>query len=172
MKIVENGIPNLSESSFLTKIDSSGAYLNVPGRNPPSTEDNWNYSNIRIGADDDFVMLAKLKIEGSGSEAQFILNDNDNFGFDGGSNNIFADPPSIFRTSIIVGDYNTHNNNLFYFKVERKVGTIKIFINEIEVASNTNYDVAITKFRWRPWRGTLKIYEWTISGSSFLSSTD
>ena len=113
-------------------------------------------------------MLAKLKVDGSRSAASFFINDLDNFGFDGSSNQIFTHSNSAFITDFVQSNKGTHHDNLFYFKVERKLGTIKFYINEEEVASTANYNVAISRFFWRPWRADLKIYDWIVSSPSLL----
>jgi hypothetical protein len=167
--MVANGVQmadtRLQNSNLVTQSVTNGPdYLIVPGSATPTHTDNWNMDNLPIGANDDFVMLAKLKVDGSGSAASFFINDLDNFGFDGGSNQIFTHSNSAFYTGFVELNKGTHHDNLFYFKVERKLGTIKLYINDEEVASTANYNVAISRFFWRPWRATLKIYEWTVAG--------
>lgn len=169
VKIVENGIQTTDTRlrDFLTQTDSAGAYLSVPGRETATPTDSWNIYNLPIGANDDFVMLAKLKVDGSGSAAGLIINDGDSFGFNGwNTNKIFA---SGAFSGVVQTNYGTHSDNLFYFKVQRKLGTIKFYINEQEVASFANYNVGISKFTWSPWRADLKIYEWTVTSPSLLN---
>ena len=176
VKIVENGIQTsdtrLRNSNLVTQSDTAGAYLSVPGRASPTSADNWNVYNLPIGANDDFVMLAKLKVDGSGSGASFFINDLDNFGFDGNSNQIFTHSNSAFYAGFVEVNKGTHHDNLFYFKIERKLGTIKFYINDEEVASTANYNVAISRFIWSPWIANLKIYDWTVSGPSLLNFND
>ena len=177
VKIVENGgqisDTRLRNNNLVTQSDTAGTYLSVPGRATATSADNWNVYNLPIGANDDFTMLAKLKVDGSGSAASFFINDLDNFGFDGSSyqivNHLFTHSDSAFYTGFAELNKGTHHDNLFYFKVERKLGTIKFYINDQEVASTANYNVAISKFFWRPWRADLKIYDWIVSSPSLLN---
>ncbi len=170
VKIVENGIQTTDTRlrDFLTQTDSAGAYLSVPGRETATPTDSWNIYNLPIGANDDFVMLAKLKVDGSGSAAGLIINDGDSFGFNGASNSNGIFGSGAF-SGVVQTNYGTHSDNLFYFKVERKLGTIKFYINEQEVASFANYNVGISKFTWSPWRANLKIYDWIVSSPSLLN---
>ena len=177
VKIVENGIQTTDTRlrDFLTQTDSAGAYLSVSGRANGTPSDFWNIYNLPIGANDDFVMLAKLKVDGSGSAAGLIindLNDGDSFGFngattDGSTTNVIFGSGAF--SGVVRSDFGTHSDNLFYFKVERKLGTIKFYINEQEVASFANYNVGISKFTWSPWRANLKIYDWIVSSPSLLN---
>ncbi|GFH47752.1 hypothetical protein CTEN210_04227 [Chaetoceros tenuissimus] len=170
VKIVENGVQTsdtrLRNNNLATQSDTAGAYLSEPGRATATNTDNWNVYNLPIGTNNDFAVLAKLKVDGTGSAAGFIINDGDLFGFNGctNSNGIFGE--GAF-SGVITSHFGTYSD-LFYFKVERKLGTIKFYINEQEVASFANYNVSVAKFSWRPWRAELKIYDFTISGPSLL----
>ena len=174
--IVEDGSQTtdlrLRDSTLASETDSDGTYLAVLGRESATNEDNW-IVNIPIQADDDFVILAKLKVDGSGSAASFFINDLDIFGFDGGAsgsvNKVFTESNSAFHTGFVEADYGTYNDNLFHFKVERMNGTIKFYIDGQEVASTASYNVSISKFMWRPWRANLKIYDWSIWSPSIES---
>ena len=182
VKIVENGVQTsdtrLRNSNLVTQSDSAGAYLSLPGKatptsadNSPTGADNWNIDNLPIVANDDFVLLAKMKVDGSGSGASLIINDLDFFCFDNATpNNISGGrSTSAFNPGVVQANYGTHNDNLFYFKVERKLGTIKFYINGHEVGSTANYNVVVSKFWWRPWKADLKIYDLSVSGPSLLN---
>ncbi len=160
----------LQNSNLVTQSVTNGPdYLIVPGSPTATHADNWNVSNLPIGANDDFVMLAKLKVDGSGSAAGFIINDGDLFGFNGSTNSNGIFGGGAF-SGVITSNFGAHSDNLFYFKVERKLGTIKCYINEQEVASFANYNVGVSTLTWRPWRAVLKIFEWTVSSPSLLES--
>ena len=175
VKIVENGVQTsdtrLRNDNLIMQSDAAGAYLSVPGRAYATSADNWNIDNLPIDTNDDFVLLAKMKVDGSGSGASLIINVLDMFCFDNATPNHISggDSSSAFNSGFVEANYGTHNDNLFYFKVERKLGTIKFYINGHEVGSTANYNVVVSKFWWRPWKADLKIYDLSVSGPSLLN---
>ncbi|GFH44485.1 hypothetical protein CTEN210_00959 [Chaetoceros tenuissimus] len=144
--------------------DDDGEYWFVTGSDPASDNDNWNIT-LPIDMGEDFVTIAKLKIErlSSKSSAVGFYLDDDYFGFDGAGGPIFTHNNGFD----IVDNPKRFLDDVFTFKVERSRGHhIKFFINDKFVGDKRGYNKAINTLTWRPWRGNLKIYDWTFIPSS------
>ncbi|MBG89482.1 MAG: hypothetical protein CMO80_21660 [Verrucomicrobiales bacterium] len=130
-----------------------------------STGSHYIFADKGIGQSD-FTVRARLMLEQlNGSAAAFVFGD-DKFGFEGGHRRMFLQGPR-FTSGPTIGepmDFITPGKP-FEFVAARK-GNVLTFVIDGKEVFRTPYDVTdIRAIGLRPWRTTMRIYDFSIEGN-------
>ena len=136
--------------------------------------DNMLYSSFYVN-DDDFHIKAKLsleKLEGTTSIFWFF---NNHFGFDSNSDQadlkerLFIYSPKLDSVIYLEkAEKFIEKGSPFNFEAIRKEGSISFYINQEKVAEEPvkNFSEPLQgNIAFRPWRNTMRIYNWSIKGN-------
>ncbi len=129
------------------------------GRLEGSGMGNYLYAarSIREG---DFVLAARISLDAlNHTAASFMLDDN-HFGFDGGGNRLFVEGPAFGPTRYIgPATAPITPNKPFLFEVRRTNQQLRFSIDGREVWSTEFTSSGIGRFALRPWRSTMRVYD-------------
>ncbi|MBZ0258158.1 glycoside hydrolase, partial [bacterium] len=113
-----------------------------------------------------FHIQAKLAIHNlQGSAASFVVDkEGSNFGFSGGSGKPFIEGAFFQSSSKTLGALPIEEGKPFQFDVVREDGRITFSINETLVYEMESPQDVINQVGFRPWRSTMRIYDFSIQG--------
>lgn len=135
-----------------------------------STGSHYLFANRGIGPGD-FEVRVRLSLDAlNGSAAAFVL-DNNKFGFEGSHRRMFVQGPQ-FADGLTIGepeDFITPGRP-FDLRVSRTGKTLTFRIDD-EPVWETEFDVKeIKSIGLRPWRATMRIYDFSIEGNLIEAS--
>lgn len=130
-----------------------------------STGKHYLYAQTGIGAGD-FAIRARLSLDALNRSAAALVIDGNQFGFEGAHGKMFVNGPD-FGAGRPIGepsDFFTAGEP-FDLLVTRTGGKLRCFIDDREVWSGSIRTGEISTVGLRPWRATMRIYDFTITGS-------
>ncbi len=169
-EIVTNG--NAENAIVMGKKWTKGmGFLECSGKG--DNFDNMLYSSFYVN-DQDFHIKAKLSLEKLDATTSIFWFFNNHFGFDSSSENpdlqkrLFIYSPKLDSVIYLKkADKFIIPNEPFTFEVIRKNAIVSFFINKNKIAEQAadNFSQPLKgAIGFRPWRNTMRIYDWSISG--------
>ncbi|MHC4201730.1 MAG: exo-alpha-sialidase, partial [Planctomycetota bacterium] len=124
----------------------------------------------------DFHIRARLSLAKFGRTAASFVLGGDHFGFDGGNDGqFFVEGPTFGRTRMLgPARSRISPGRPFEFEAICKAGRLTVRIDGREVYSTVFRGVAVGSFGFRPWRGAMRVYDFSADGrfTKPLASTD
>lgn len=126
---------------------------------------NFLYANKTLDAGD-FSLRVRLSIEKFNHTAAAFVMNGDYFGFDGEGKKLFVEGSTFGQTRFIDdAEKWISPGKPFCFEVLGKPAILLFRINGKDVWSTPNKQVSIGKFGLRPWRATMRVYQFSASGN-------
>ena len=116
----------------------------------------------------DFHISVKISLQKlDHTAASFAINEDSNFGFDGGDQELFVEGPLFGGSTRTIGDASEYISagDPFRFEVIRDGKTITFRIDGQEVYTLKKRTEAFSTFALRPWRSTMRVYDFVATGN-------
>ncbi|MHC4505933.1 MAG: hypothetical protein ACYTFI_21775, partial [Planctomycetota bacterium] len=155
--------------------ESGGRWKRGAGYLECSGPDRYLYAAKEL-AGGDFHIRARLSLAKFGRTAASFVLGGDHFGFDGGNDGqLFVEGPTFGRTRMLgPARSRISPGRPFEFEAICKAGRLTVRIDGREVYSTVFRGVAVGSFGFRPWRGTMRVHDFSADGrfTKPLASTD
>lgn len=112
----------------------------------------------------DFLLSAELRILNQRASAATFFLDNNHYGFEGATENVFLTGPIFGETKQLMPAAEVApRGEWILFEVERKDGLIHFRVNSNEVVS-VKSSAAFERFGFQPWRSTMQVRNCMVRG--------
>ena len=116
----------------------------------------------------DATIKARLRIDGlSHSAASFFIGDSD-FGFEGSAGKMFVEGRLFGDDQKVIGEPAVSDGATFDFEVRRRGNELSFWIDGRRIYV-TEVRGALSDFGFRPYRASMRIYEWSAEGAVYES---
>jgi len=154
--LVENGVPKAVRQDGKAWTQGNG-YLECGGTG------NYLMAERSLGAGD-FRIRARLSLHGLGGTAASFTVGNSHFGFDSHKGKHFVEGPLLGGKTQMLGPCKVAEGKPFAFEAVRKGKTLSFLIDGETLHACTVPTRALGAFGFRPWRSTMRIYDFRAEG--------
>ena len=120
---------------------------------------NYLYASRMIQAGD-FHLTMRIGLDALNDTAASFVMDGNHFGFDGGGNRLFVEGPLFGKTRFLASSQQWITpEKPFVFEVRRQAEQLRFSIDGHVVWKTTFHAEPINRFALRPWRSTMRVYD-------------